>query len=401
MDILKKNLVLFIVIGCSLISSIVLVVLVLGGHDEMTKSVVKVEEIKKQIKDLSKQKPSPHPGNIIRMKKDIDAYKENVEAIQHIYGQPYRDAILAYYAALDMDEKSFLEKFGEFWTQNANSGTTRYQLCLKFNSTFTSFKLSKARENFKQIFQKNTVEKIDDNNINDIVLSAIGVPRLPSETEFKRFLFQNKEEFTKMLDSNNVVYPESLTSFSFNEYMGASTFPKKEEIPQIIDSFLMVGDLLKLAIGCNIKDIQSITRGSLFGTPDGKFTRYRFSLEVQSDMVNLQKFMNGLNESYVRNRVYVIRNVVIEAVVDKAKEIITEKIEFQAKKPTAADGMMPGTEDPNKPAEVKKEEPKKPSVPYFQERNYGKPIIGGFKRCRMIIDIDYVVYNRQKFAAQE
>ena len=404
MDIIKKNLVLFIVIGVSIIASAVLIVFVIKGYDETTESVLKIEEIKKQIKDLQKQRPAPHSANQIRIRKDIDAYKVQVEKIHRVFGQPYADALKEYIAVFDgkMTEAEFMEKFSEFWTQNSVAGSNRYQLFQKFNSGYSASLQEKAKERFKAVFQENTVERMDENNINDIIMSALGVPRVLSDYGFKRFLSQMQEELIKLLVAKNVAYPESLTGFTFGQYMNASSFPGKAEIPAIIDSFLVVGDIVKRIANSNVKEILSLNRGNLMGNMEGKYTRYRFTIEVVSELVNLQRLVASLNDAYRNNRVYSIKNFSIEKLVDKAYDITTDKIEFQSgSKPAAdAENLPPGAL-PEVKADSKKETIKKASVPYYREKGYGQPIVGALKKCKMVLEIDYIVFNRPKFAIQD
>jgi len=429
MDIIKKNLVLFIVIGSSVIASAVLVIFVIGGYGEMTKAVAKIEDIKKQIKELGKQKPTPHSANQIRIKKDIEEYRNLVDNVSSSFGQPYRDALKFYISALDMDEKSFMEKFTEFWNQNATVGSNRYQLFQKFINGFSNFKQTKAKEVFRQNFQKYTCEKIDDSNINDIIMYAIGVERTLAPTDFRVFLSQMQSDLIKFLNQNDVTTGDKFNTFSFEEYMSSnnSNPPPKDEIAKVVDRFIMVGDLVKMAVNSGIKDLISIKRGNLDGTEDGKFTRYRFSLEVQSDMDNLQKFVNALNDAFVMNKIYVIKSIELEIASDKAKEIITEVIDFHTGKSTTEGGptassmtgapgmipanmtgaivpanmMGPGNVDSRKAATTKKDEEKKLDIPFYREKSYGKAVIGGNKKVKMIIDVDYVVFNRQKFTIQE
>ncbi len=417
MDILKKNLVLFIVIGVSVIVSGILVFMSIGGYGEMNDAIKRVEEIKEKIKGLAKQKPAPHITNQIRIKKDIETYRNLVDNVFYAFGQPYRDALKAYISALDMDEKTFMEKFSEFWEQNATVGSNRYQVFQKFVNTFNSFKQAKAKEIFKQLYQKNTCEKIDDSNVNDIIMSAIGVPRSLSTTDFRVFLSQMQSELLKFMNANEVVMSDKFTTFSFGDFMNvnANTTLNKDDVALVVESFLMIGDLVKLAVNSNVKEFVSVSRGALAGTADGKFTRYRFSLEMVGDMDSLQRFVNALYDAYVMNKVYIIKNVEFEVTSDKAKEIITELIDFQTGKTNPAAnpavapemgmmppaGMIPGRPQDPKKTTAKKEDEKKADVPFYLEKNYGKPVIGGGKRCKMILDVDYVVFNRQKFTIKE
>ena len=435
MDIIKKNLVLFIVIGVSLIACVILVFMVIRGHQEMSQSIAKVEEIKSKIAELGKQRPSPHPNNMVKIKKDIELYQDEVDGIVRIFGQPYRVALNTYISALDagLNEKTFMEKFNEFWTQNAVQGSNRYMLFDKFIKEFNEFNVNKAKEIFKQVYQKNTCEKIDDGNINDIIMSSIGVPRTLSQVDFRMFLSQMQTELIKYFNTNNVLYSETVSSFSFNEFMTENANYAKEDIPLVVDNFIMLGDLIKLAVDAGVKDIQAVHHGTLSGTVDGKFTRYRFQLEVAADLDVLQKFVNAINDAYKTNKVYIVKGIELEAVTDKAKELTTQQIEFLSKKGAGNQpdgpgnevmepGMVPGGMMPpgavgRGPAmrgrmaggmsmmpenkAVKDKEEKKTNVPFYQERNYGMVLIGGDKKCRMIIDVDYVVYNRPKFIIQE
>lgn len=401
MELIKKNILLFSVLGITLIVSIALLVFVLIAHGEMMVSMEKIEAIKKDISDLQRQKPVPHKTNMTRINKDSEAYKVELQNIYHYFGQPYRDAMLAFVGALGMSEEAFMTKFREFWTQNAIRGSNVQQLFIKFSREFDTFKFNKAKEVFRQVYQKQTLEKVNDTNLNDILLYIIGANRPMSPLAAKTFITVMQDEMIALLKNNNIRAGEGVYTFTFGRY--ANEMPRIDEINHIVENMTIIGDIFTRIAASGIKQVDSIARGPLEGTVDGKFLRYRYTLEVTSETEQIFAFINNLADAFKSNRIYIIRNMTLEKTFDRTIEYTNEGLPSARILPTTRE-VLPGENpegQPVKPKEVEK--PKKPAkkVPFNEERSYGKTLIGASKQVKMLVEFDYVIFIREKFTIQE
>lgn len=405
MEIIKKNLILCIVLLITVALSATFIVFIFIGNNQMRQALSSIEMIKTDITELQRQRPTPHKTNLTRINTDIEEYKTRIENIYQYFGQPQRDAFIAYIGALGMTEKEFMNQFEEFWTQNAIRGSNKYQLFIKFNNLFNSFKLNKAREIFREIYQKTTIERVNESNINDILMYTFGVPRSMSPMACKSQIAFMQEDLLKMLDKAKVSFSPGISTFTFGTYLGTNTLPPDRDIPHIMDNFIVIGDLVQRIIASGIKQIEVIDRANLNGFESGKFTRYRYTIEVIGRMEELRSFFDLISKAYIDRRIYIVRNVTLEKRVDKAYELTAEGPAYLVR-PTAS--SLPGFEGQqvekkdDKQTDKEKEAAKKLAAMPFNERpGYGATLVGSDKFVKMIVELDYVEFNRKKFTIQE
>ena len=111
MELIKKNIVLFVVLGIALLVSIVLCFFVFQVSVKMTKHQESLLTQKDKIKKLIEEKPSPLKGNLDAINSDADQLKLKVQEIHQVFGKPYRSAIQAFAAALQVSEYSLYSKW--------------------------------------------------------------------------------------------------------------------------------------------------------------------------------------------------------------------------------------------------------------------------------------------------
>jgi len=401
MEIIKKNLLLFIVLGVTVVTSVTLLIFVLLAHGDMMESVKKIDEIKAQIVEVQRQKPAPGPLNLSRINKDADSYKIKVKDLYHYFGMTYYDAFQAFIKALDMNEETFMTKFREFWTQNAIRGSNIQQLYIKFFQSLDQDKLAKGKENFRLIYQKETVEKVSESNIDDIIYYAIGINRPMSPVAAKAYLVGIQETLLKQFEGNKVAIGENVSTFTFGRYFG-NEMPRTEDVPGIIEITNVIGDVCTRCVDSGISRIDSITRGPLEGTAEGKFVRYRVNFEVTGEMPTLRKLINSLSDAYKSNRVYVVRNMFLEQLKDPVPDFVNEGL--PTVRPVVVKEESIAEAEKAKEAAEKAKKPAK-KIEFWQERNYGRAVLGGgspiAKQVKMTLEIDYIVFIREKFTIQE
>ena len=83
----KDNMVLFIVMGGTIIGAIVLLAFAVLGHAQMFRSHSEAEELRSQILQLIKQSPAPVAGNVAPMQEDIQFFKEKTAELLPHFGQ--------------------------------------------------------------------------------------------------------------------------------------------------------------------------------------------------------------------------------------------------------------------------------------------------------------------------
>ncbi|MBN2641536.1 MAG: hypothetical protein JXR78_07785 [Victivallales bacterium] len=409
MNFIKKNIILCLALGATLVSSVVLMVYIFVGHGHMTQSLHKIEEIKSEIKKVQRQKPKPHKTNLIRIQKDASEYQVKIDQLYSFFGQPYRDAYNSYVNALgkDMTNEKFIVLFEEFWNKNAIRGSNQRILFDRFNiQNFAPFDLSKAKDIFKNIYKDQTIETIDEGNINEIIMHAIGVPRRMSPLQCKMVLSSIQENLLELIKSNQIYTGTAVATFTFGNYLGTTTLPPEEDIPSIIEQLTIIGDIFKRIAQSGIKNVENIERGALHGIEEGKFRTYSYTFTLIGKMDELRAFVNLLSEAYTSKRVYVVRNISFVKMQDQAQELLTEGHSF--KSPVAVTAKAEQEVAPPRPgaklteaqiaAERAKAEAKRP---YYERETYAETLIGESKDVRMEISFDYIEYIRKQYKIQE
>jgi hypothetical protein len=414
----KKNMVLFIVSSVTLIAVLVLAYMVVREHSAMQDYIRETDTLKNQIKDLIKQKPAPVEGNLDRLKKDTQQYKDKFKEIRVLFGMPYYPAVTKFAQNMGSNFEEFQAKFASFWESNKASGVTRDQVYRMFKNSFNApDKWDKAIQDFTVEAQKYTSELIDENNVDEILLAALGLERNLSGSKVKCDAFMRGIRW-KLLDlyggdkdkkTEKIEFGPTASSFSFD----SKSLPDKDASPFIVKCWGAVDDLAKRIAGSGITYLESFEKESLAGRVVGNYTYYRFTIIVQGDLNNIRKLIDTLYKAYAERRVYIVRGISLAKVSDNAerlimdaertlyagKNLLDENPELKPSQATAEDPDAQRLRDKEKelrPQEQKKkekdEDPEK-NVPYYQRSSYGKVIIGADKQCRAVIDLDYVVYT--------
>ena len=213
----KDNLVLFIIMGCTILGAIVLLTFAVIGNARMYRFHNEAQELRSQIEQLIKQTPAPVQGNEAPIKAETAFYKSKTAKLLPHFGQikgPALDAFIYTLLMKSPDDKSqdidwgkidrrkleevkqkFLETFRAAWSadedRKAQGGRQSfYQRFvrglipdhnwagdLKFNESQRREQWKKALAAFCREYQKLTIERLGESNQDDILMSVLGVPR--------------------------------------------------------------------------------------------------------------------------------------------------------------------------------------------------------------------------------
>lgn len=458
---IKKNMVLVIVLAVTLISVGVMAFLVTREHGTMQAYIKQTEGLKDTIKDLIKQKPAPVEGNLERLRKDAEGYKEKFKEISVLFGRPFYPAAKKFAEEMGMSVEEFRLKLAAFWDSNKASGVTRDQMYGMFKASFNNpEKWDKAIQHFTVDAQKYTLERIDENNVDEIMLASFGLARNLRFSGPRCDVFMKDLRFALVdlynADKDKIIeFGPAASSFSFD----FKALPERETIPDIVKCWKIIDDMAKRLVGTGITYLDSFSKESLTGRVEGNYTTYRFTIGVRGDLNSIRKVVDNLYNAYPDRRVYIISGIALAKSNDEAEQLIIEaesklyggsildeNPEFKpVAPPTQPSPDMaappPPPEEPgaaavaaapksraevlkfteskeselqrkkdleNEMMEQKRKQQEKLNkakqvdndpdrdLPYFQRRSYGKVIIGADKQCRAVIDIDYVVYTGQE-----
>jgi len=396
MEFIKKNVVMVIVLSVALLIGITLSYMTLMKHRDMTKSMHEVEKIKEEIKSLIKQRPAPLAENLRRIKDDTTVFDKKLKEVRSLFGQPYKDALLVFAKTIGMTEEELLESFRSFWRKEAKKGSNQFQLLIKFRSTLDQEKLDAAMKEFTNAVQANTVEIVDQSNIDEFLLAALGLPRTMSDVNCKTYIFAMQRGLTLKLTGNKEKISESgdttaaadITKFPFGFSEYDTKMPLYEDIPLIIKHWVMLEDLVNRLIRADIRQIDVVNKvNGLNGEEDKGFIKFRYSITLSGDMDSIRKFVNSLQEAYKENKIYIIKDISLDKVADDAKKITETK-------PAARENAPREHREPRDPKDkAAKAEEEEEKLPFNQRRTYGQPVLGVSKVCKAVVEFDYVIYT--------
>ncbi len=407
MEFIKKNIVLVIVLGLSLLGTIFLIYMVFIKHSGMSEMMHNVEKMKVDIERLNKSKPAPCDQNLEWINEDKKIFKERCTNLRLVFGHPFLKPLQDFAKKLGTTAPELKVSFEQFWIDclaKDNEMKSR-DILRDFLKKFDTAKLTNALMEFKTDCQKLTSETIEQGEVLSYLLMALGVPRNMSQIKCKQYVGIMQKALVDKLDPpkrevegstsaakekkdkkdkkdetivrGKVTLDNSVRSFTFTEYQ--SRLPVKENIPYIIRHLMLIDDLMNRIKVSGVSRVESLTRiGGLHGSVDKGFLKFRYKLTLIGELENLRKFINNLLNAYKDNRVYLIKDITIEKLAREASKIITSEGSPRSSS-SETSGMTP--------EQLAREMDK----PYYERKGYGKPVISA-SMCKMEIEIDYVIY---------
>lgn len=425
MDLIKKNILLFSILGITLIIVGVLAYMVLVTHSRMGEYIDKVNSLRDTIKKLGKETPRPVKDNIVRINKDIEGYKKVADDIIKLYGHPNYPALVAMCKVLNVKPDDMRNDFREFWTANNNPGIARGLVLRTYiNKQKEKFGVKKwddAMAVFQKEIEKVTYEKINDDNIKDIYFFTLGLPRVLRDVLCKKFITEMREKLLPLLLKDTIL-PKEVQLLTFSEAAYTNALPKWYDIPDIIFSWSIIEDIVSRLADTGIREISEFSKRGLIGYVDGQYTYYRFNLTVHGSEDSIRKFIDNLYKGYREHRVYVVREISLKRDYDMAAILLKKSagIDFAIEDtkrnqpgmdpmgmgaPLPGEGRVETAEMRKKKQEAEEEkklrEAEELKLPFNKRKGYGDVVLGGNMQIEAEIAIDYVVYNGYKINIEQ
>ncbi|MFA6294032.1 MAG: hypothetical protein WC637_19745, partial [Victivallales bacterium] len=305
MELIKKNIVLFVVLGVALLVSIVLIFFVFQVSIKMTKHQESLLIQKDKIKKLIEEKPSPLKGNLEAINTDYGLLQLKVQEIHQVFGKPYRSAIQAFAAALQVNEYTLYSKWRAAYEKEKRAETPE-QIFLKFIGEFDGQKVDSAINAFKSTIEKSTVEGVNQSNINQLIMEGLGLPRTMSAEVCKTYMSNMDLKLNNLLKSKDVGLglpinvPEK--SLIFNIY--GDNMPLPEHIGLILKHYSLLEDLAYRMKVAGIKGVNSLAKVTLEGSENRGFLTFSYKMQVVGTMESIRALINSCQDAYKDNRVY-------------------------------------------------------------------------------------------------
>lgn len=373
MELIKKNIVLFVVLGVSVLVSIVLGFFVFQVSMKMKKHQENLLTQKERIKKLIEEKPSPLKGNLDAINLDIGQLQLKVQEVHQIFGKPFRSAIQAFAEALQVSEYSLYPKWRAAYEKEKRTASAD-QIFLKFISEYDEQKIDNAINAFKATIEKRTVEDLNQSNVNQLIMEGLGLPRSMSPEACKTYMSNMDLKLNNLLKSKDVGMGIPITvsdkTSIFNIY--GDNMPLPEHIGLILKHYSLLEDLAFRLKTTGIKGINSLAKVTLDGIENRGYLRFSYKMQVVSSMDSIRELINNFQDAYKDNRIYLVRDIALKKAVDETKLLVGVK------------DIAPIVERRPAPGEkIKKDK---------AEENYGVAIIGSSNDVCADIKIDYVIY---------
>ena len=425
---IQKNIFMIVFMSLALVAVIALLIMVLAQHDSMKKYDTRKAELLEKINKIFKQKYAPVKVNVARIKSDAVGYGKETRKIEKQFGHPYALALKSFAEVVEIPFDEFKAKFGEFWEAEKGK-TTRDLIFLRykvrqFSEDFPKHRSEwdKAMEAFMREAQKVTLEEIDISNVDGIFLATMGKGRRFSDSPGTCLIFM-KHMRSKMLDYFEVkkVGCEAASDFSFKH----NQEPLGGDIEKIARAWEIVSDLTKRIADAKVNpkedalQLVKFSKRGLYGERDGNYIMYRFKFTVNGDLTSIRRVVKNLYAAYKENRVYAVRDIKLNRMVDGVdyilaeSERIREEADYDAAEGKVKDEqqssgspdrrrfnlpLRPGSSKPkgsndSKSLKTKSVAKEKKKILGPKDPGYAKVIIGRNNICRAEFEVDYIVFD--------
>ena len=347
----KNNIGLLLVVSVCAVIAAGLLIFTLIEYVRMYDYISKIEDFRKQIEKIIKQKPAPVDGNRALLQHDIDLYSKVAKQLQMHFGHPMQPAIDAFFAVLrpnknafgdDTPEKitveRFLEEFRKGWDpiDQRDYAQKQYFLNNEFRPKFSNW--AQAQREFIKAAQPFTFEELTPNNADEVLLSLLGVPRsLNGDGDrLLRILSGSRERLLRnigdKLQLSTVAMGLGLLSGGGEDNASSSTF-KSDDFPVVLTHVDIICDLLARIKDTGIRMVYDIRirRGGEGGGGDGgeggdkggnwqegiesvgNYRVYHYQLEVSGSMEAIRSMVATLDNAFADRRVYIVKSVFLYA----------------------------------------------------------------------------------------
>jgi len=387
MNILKKNILLVVVLLITLILAGTMVFFVIKATGKMRKSSDSVEELRKKINELNEQSPAPVKKNLEHITNDHKMITKKVKEILPVFGIPYKEALERFAQALDKDVDEMRDEWKKIYRSEIKKGSNRSIIFVTYLSTFDSVKMAQALEIFKSTVHDNSLEVINETNINGCIMEALGLPRKMEAMSCKQHIRDMQTEIVRYMktlknpdDPKEVPFSfknATVEKLSFEKYDNA--MPRPDEVAFIFKHWRMIEDLCIRLKTSNITYLELIKRDNLLkGTAVAKnYLVFKYTLNLKGSQNSVRAFLNSLLDAYKDNKIYIVRSISLTS-NDEARSIVS-----RGEPDRKAANARRGIRHRNDPEENIKEK---------KEKVVSVNILGVSNSVTAVISFDYVIF---------
>ena len=462
----KNNFWLLVVVSVCSVAALGLLIFTLIEYVRMYGYITKVEDLRGQIEKIIRQRPAPVDGNKPLLRQDIDLYSKVASELRLHFGHPMQPALDKFFAVLKVnknafgedtpekiDQKRFLDEFHKAWDpiDQHDYPRQKYFLNSEFQPKFANW--SQAQAEFIKEAQPYTLEPLTSDNADEVLLSALGIPRrLAGENDrLVRVMNEVREQLIKELGdkvqlaigASDMGFGEAGSGSRQDPAVGSGFAP--DDFPVVLEHLGIVSDMLRRLKDSGIKTVYDvrIRRGEAAGGENneqqdrpsgyqnsvetaGAYRVFHYQLEVSGSLESIRKMVKILDNAYGDRRVYIVKSIFLYAEENGAAGLFA----MAGEENNAESGVKSATAEPqpqqplrrgrgrsrsrrNAPdmmenevreaqSDVEMERKRKQEealrryqeqqarLPYDKRDGYGDVLIGGGDTFRALVDVEYV-----------
>ena len=355
----KNNIGLLAVVSVCAVIAAGLLIFTLIEYVQMYDYITKIEDFRKQVEKIIKQKPAPVDDNRPLLQHDIDLYRKVAKELQQHFGHPMKPAVDKFFAVLrtkkgafgeDTPEQiapeRFLEEFHKVWDpiDQRDYAQKQYILNNEFRPKFRNW--AQAQREFITAAQPFTFEELTPNNADEVLLSILGIPRhLNGDAgRLGRILAGIRERLLRdigdKLQLSTAAMGLGLISGGGDEGVAVATF-KGDDFPVILDHAGIICDILSRIKNSGIRMVYDIRirRGGEGGGGEGgeggdkgggfqegienagNYRIYHYQLEVSGSLEAIRSMVSMLDNAFAARRVYIVKSVFLYAEENSAANL--------------------------------------------------------------------------------
>ncbi len=423
-EFLTKNRFLVIISALTLIISLALIFLIYQTDMQRNSAIQDLDNLKRKIQRLNFSRPSPTKENIELINEDLKYVKLETATLEEYFGQVYNNSLNSFINKLAPTDqiatdnnsikktgKKSQETIKEKAAPNNNTGSQRItispELKEKFIESWKKFieeqkktdealeaaevlnnfrkfkkysenKFDEAKKAFLEEFKKNTLEKVNNVNIDDYILAALGFPLDFTRISCKKFVEDVKRAIeTKLRTEKILTKTESLVLF--DEF---TTIPNDDQIPYIIKYCRLYEDLFTRLADSRVETLTSYKKlNGLRGTKKGDYLIFQYELQFIAPLNSVRNFINSLQNAFQDNRIYKIKNISINNISSKAEKL-------QPKKKNITSNQASNTQEALNSKSAAQDESSK------ADNKQIVILLGTSNLVKINIEFDYIIYNK-------
>ena len=359
--IIEKNRFLIVTSATTLIASLFLIFLIWQTNTQRNAANQALTDLRDKIQRLNYYRPSPTKKNIEKIRGNIEYIENETSKLEEYFGAIYNNALNAFIGVLEQaattnpdketekkktqtsivqpvplpiktnkkgeplnfgSKQKFIASWKRFIEkqQELDESLEPSEVLDRFR-TFNKYpknKFKNAKDAFAKVYSQSSQEEIAENNLDDYILAALGLPLDLTRIGCKKFVDDIQKHIEEELRKAKLL-SKSEHLVLFDEF---TTIPNDDQIPYIIKYCRLYEDLFTRLVRANAETLISYKKlNGLRGVKSGNFLIFKYEIQMVLSLDSARKFLNSLQNAYENNRIYVIKDITLKNISSKVDNL--------------------------------------------------------------------------------